>query len=120
VPVAYCASTLSLAVLELLVHVDPVDIPDDLVAVEIEFPDHLPLRRMAAGILPANWRQEAGKAALQALGDGWVRAGAELGLLVPSVIVPRETNLLLNPAHADAAKVKIVSTEPFAFDPRLF
>ena len=55
----------------------------------------------------------------QALGDAWVKRGETLILLVPSVIIPHEENLLLNPAHPRMADVRVASVTPFQFDPRL-
>ena len=119
VPVAYCASSLSLAVLELLVHVDPGDAPEDLVAVRIEVPDDVTARRLLPAELPDDWRQGTGKAALRALGTAWTHAGAEGVLIVPSVIVPAEMNVLVNPRHPDAARIKLLGQEPFRLDARL-
>jgi RES domain-containing protein len=48
-----------------------------------------------------------------------VRASRSAVLAVPSVIVPGEPNLLLNPAHADFKSIAIGKPEPFSFDPRL-
>lgn len=118
-PVVYCASSLSLAILELLVHVDVADIPNDLVAVEVEIPDYLPMRRLDVAGLPPNWRKESGRSNLQALGGVWAKDGVEVGLVVPSAVVPGEMNILLNPSHPDVAKVRIVATDPFSLDPRL-
>jgi RES domain-containing protein len=117
--VVYCASSLSLAILELLVHVDVADIPNDLVAVEVEIPDYLPMRRLDVAGLPPNWRKESGRSNLQALGGVWAKDGVEVGLVVPSAVVPGEINILLNPSHPDVAKVRIVATDPFSLDPRL-
>lgn len=119
VPVAYCASHLSLAVLELLVHVDPALAPDDLMAVTIEIPDTLKIQRLTPATLPKDWRKDSGKAALRILGGKWIADKIESVLLVPSVIVPDESNVLINPAHPDATMIKIVATRPFVFDPRL-
>ena len=120
IPLAYCASSLSLAVLELLVHVDPVSIPADLVAVEVDIPDGLAMVHWRPEDLPARWREEAGIPALRAMGGAWARA-AESGVLrVPSVIVPGEPNLLINPAHPDAGRIRRVAQAPFTLDPRLF
>jgi RES domain-containing protein len=38
---------------------------------------------------------------------------------VPSVIVPREWNYLLNPAHPDFGRLAVGEPEPFAFGERL-
>jgi RES domain-containing protein len=119
VPVAYDSSSLSLAVLELLVHVDPCDVPDDLVAVQFEFPDGMALSRLLPADLPDDWRQDRGRAALQSLGARWIQAREAGILIVPSVIVPAEVNVLVNPVHPDAARVKVVFQEPFHLDPRL-
>lgn len=119
-PVAYCASSLSLAILELLVHVDPGSFPEDLVAIRVEIPDDLALRRVLPAELPGDWRREPGRGQLRALGTAWLRAQKEAVLAVPSVIVPGETNLLVNPRHPDAVQVRVLATEPFSLDARLF
>jgi RES domain-containing protein len=117
--VAYCASSLSLAVLELLVHVDTDALPDDLVAIRVEIPDDLPARRLLTADLPRDWRQDSGRAALRALGARWFQERHELLLVVPSVVVPGERNVLINPLHPDAGRIQVVAREPFRLDPRL-
>jgi RES domain-containing protein len=37
---------------------------------------------------------------------------------VPSVALPGERNVVINPAHRDFDKVTVASTQSFAFDPR--
>jgi RES domain-containing protein len=39
---------------------------------------------------------------------------------VPSAIVPATWNVLINPAHADSSRLRIVERYQAAFDPRLF
>ena len=55
--VVYASQTLSLAALELLVHADPVLLPDDLVAVPAEVPEALAIESVDAGALPRDWRR---------------------------------------------------------------
>ena len=119
VPVAYGASSLSLAVLELLVHVDPADIPDDLVAIQFELPDDLAVSRLLPADLPDDWRRETGIAALRSLGARWIQARRTGILMVPSVIVGAEANVLVDPQHPDAARIKAIVRESFHLDPRL-
>jgi RES domain-containing protein len=119
-PVAYCASSLSLAVLELLVHVDPGDAPEDLVAVRIEIPEEVSARRLLLAELPDDWRRGTGKASLRALGTDWIQKGVEGVLIVPSVIVPAELKVLVNPRHPDSTRIKFLGQEPFRLDSRLF
>lgn len=117
--VVYASTSLALAALELLVHVDPADAPDDLVALGIDVPDDAPRGALPHEALPADWNRVADHPACAALGDGWVRGGAELALLVPSAIVPEEANVLLNPAHRAMARVRLAVARDFAFDRRL-
>lgn len=55
----------------------------------------------------------------QRWGDAWLTRGDCLAVTVPSAVIRWEVNVLLNPLHPDMAKVRIVSTDPFDFDPRL-
>ena len=41
-------------------------------------------------------------------------------LSVPSVVIPRDDNLILNPRHADFARLAVGRREPFSFDPRMW
>ncbi len=120
IPLVYASTHLSLAVLEKLVHVDPDLLPDDLVAVEIDVPDSIVTQECAAHSLPSDWRSTPVSASTQAIGAAWAEDRTKPGVLfVPSVIIPRERNILLNPAHPDAGKWRVVRSEPFAFDRRL-
>ena len=69
--------------------------------------------------LKHNWMYTAQKHTQQ-IGDQFVKKGNFLVLKVPSVIVPQESNYLFNPLHADFDKIKIVKTELFSLDSRLF
>lgn len=119
VAVVYTSATRSLAVLEILVHLDPEDAPSDLVLVAADVPDSLPTTTIAAEALPRDWREPVGPEALRTLGLDWIRAGKTAVLAVPSAILPSEQNVLLNPAHADFRKVTVGKPERFTFDRRL-
>lgn len=119
VPMVYTASSLSLATLEVLVHLeDPavfarlfswikLEIPTDLIAV----PDE--------ASLPKDWCALETKASSCALGDEWIRSLRSAVLAVPSVVTPQEWNYLLNPTHPGFAEIKIGEPQPFQPDPRL-
>lgn len=113
-PLVYTAASPSLAVLEILVHLDlpPELTPSDYRLLTIEVPDDLPTERLEA--VPRD------PVACQDAGDAFLRAGADAALSVPSVIVPQERNLLINPLHPRAAAVRTVRNDPFAIDARLF
>ena len=118
--VVYASGSLSLAALELLVHVEPLSMPADLVAMEIEVPDRAGLGAVAElARLPDGWREYPAPEWEAELGDTWVRDGTFLWLAVPSAVVPEERNVLLNPAHEAMRKVRVRSVRPFRFDERL-
>ena len=117
--VVYLSTTLSLAAIEYLVHLEVDDVPSDLLAIEVDVPADASIEDVDLVSLPSDWRRVPDHAACVATGDRWLDAGASLLLRVPSAVVPRERNVLLNPAHDAAAAVRIVAAEPFSFDPRL-
>jgi RES domain-containing protein len=113
------SSSLALAALEYLVHVDVEDVPDDLVAMAIRVPDDAGERIVAVEELPGDWNRLQDHPACAAIGDAWAREGTALLLCVPSAVVPEDSNILINPDHPRASGVVVVSVRPFAFDPRL-
>ena len=116
----YTSATLSLAALEYLVHVEPLLAPRDLVAMEIELPDDAALGALAAPKdLPSDWRRYSAPEWQAELGDLWLGDSTFLWLAVPSVVVPHEYNILINPGHPRIAELRLRSTRPFSFDTRL-
>lgn len=118
-PVVYTAATLSLAALELLVHIEVEDVPADRVALAAEIPAGVEVERVGAAGLPADWRSYPAPEWTKDLGTAWVAAGRTAVLEVPSVIVPRENNYLLNPGHPEIERIVVGQASPFAFDQRL-
>jgi len=118
VPVLYCATTESLAMLELRVHA-PHPYPRTRLKFIIEVPDDAVLEAPVAE-LPRGWNKLPPSPASKRFGDEWVAAGSSLGLLVPSVIASDERNLLLNPAHARFREVRVVRKSRVRLDSRLY
>ncbi len=118
-PVVYTSTTLALAALEYLVHVDATDVPADLVALTIEMPDDVVMERLSTARLPKRWMQSASCPECQALGDAWLASGKTALLSVPSAPVPEERNVLINPRHSDSARLQIIEQRKFVYDPRL-
>ena len=94
-------------------------LPSDLLQLEIDIPDKLKVMRIDIKDLPRNWQSYPASAILQRRGDDWLAAGSTAVLEVPSAVIPEESNLLLNPQHADANNIRVVSTKAFAYDSRL-
>jgi RES domain-containing protein len=119
VAVLFTSTHLSLAALEYLIHIDIDDIPDDLVALGIEVPEDAGERHLNSENLPANWQMMLHTEECRAIGDTWAKGQESLLLRVPSIIIPEEDNLIINPAHPRAAEVRTVSERPFSYNPRL-
>ena len=117
VPVVYVSATLSLALVEILVHLSAEILPA-YSAMPVEF-DEAVVTAVPPARLPREWKDSPPPPATQAVGDDWVASGASAVLRVPSVVVPGEFNFVLNPAHRDFARIRIGAATPFPFDPRL-
>jgi RES domain-containing protein len=114
-PIVYAAGHLSLATLEILVHLDSRDQIQPFVSWELAIPDALvaPLPR-----IPEAWRDNIELS--RNWGDHWLAQQALPAVRVPSFVVPTECNLLLNPAHpAFTLKWVVQGPNPVVFDPRL-
>lgn len=118
--VVYTSGTLALAALEYLIHVQPATAPGDLVALRISLPDDVSIDLLDFGTLPNGWARDPECIRCKAVGDSWAATGGSLALRVPAAPVPEEFNVLLNVAHEAMARVRVVGTRPFSFDPRLF
>jgi RES domain-containing protein len=118
VPMVYTSTSLALAAIELFVHLEPNLAPDDLVAIAAILPDREPARTIQPSDLPPDWR--ADESGPRKIGDEWIRSGTSLALQVPSVPIPQEWNVLINPLQPLMRELKIDPPQPFVFDARMF
>ena len=116
--IVYTAGSRALAILELLVHLESEDLLRHYRLIPVTFPDEL-VARLDLRELPANWRRRPTPPSVRLIGDQWVRGGRSVVLEVPSVIVPDESNFLINVQHPLFAKLRIGKPQPFRFDRRL-
>jgi RES domain-containing protein len=117
-PVVYASASRALSVLERLVGTEPDDVPSDLTLFELELPDTLEIGTLSAAELDPAWRRPRSELCRR-IGDEWIADQATPVLAVPSVIIPEESNYLVNPAHPESIRVQVRGRTPFAFDPRL-
>ena len=115
---AYASETLSLATLEVLVHLQRTEVLVSYSICAIQFDPSL-VETLPAADLAENWREFPAPAGLAAIGDAWVQEDRSVMLKVPSVVVPGENNYLINPAHPDFDKVEVRAPERFVIDARL-
>ncbi len=116
--VIYGAQSQSLAVLEVLVHLDTPALLEKYVLVEVEFASPF-VTDLDRSMLPKNWKSDPVPEAVQAVGDKWASSASSAVLRVPSVLLPEESNFLLNPRHPDFRSIVISNPRSFRFDPRL-
>jgi RES domain-containing protein len=120
-PVLYTAINVSLACLETVVHLNAEGLPLNRILVQIRVPDEVWAARqvLALPALPAGWNVvPEGQVSLD-LGDAWLRAGTSALLEVPSAIAEEDTNVLINPAHPDAARITAHKLRRWTYDNRL-
>lgn len=119
-PLVYTSATRALACLETVVHLAKKPLPLNRYLVRISVP--AAAWSAATELDPATlvgWdAAPAGKASLD-WGANWTSSAATLLARVPSVIVPEEFNVLINPAHHAAAGVKASKVRKWLYDTRL-
>ena len=115
----YTSSTLALATLELFVHLDPSEIPQDFVAIPADIPASVEIARIRPAQLPTDWRRYPALQTLADTGTRWAREGKTAVLAVPSAVIPFEANYLLNPLRPTFRQIRIGKPQPFRFDPRM-
>ncbi len=117
IAVVYASATLSLAALEILVHVDSPAILDNYLAYEIQLDDTMIERPTR---LPTDWKVEPPPRSTQRIGDRWLEELRSVAFQVPSAVIPSEWNYAMNPNHPDFGQIRIGRPKRFKFDPRLF
>jgi RES domain-containing protein len=120
IPVLYTSGSRALAVLEVAVHVPFGIMPINYCLMAIEAPDASSMIKIKIADLPQDWNDNPLIKETQYIGNNFFKANTHLILQVPSATVPGDFNYLFNPLHADFKLVKILFTEPFEFDSRLF
>jgi RES domain-containing protein len=119
--VVYSSESRALACLETLVHLDDGGLPLNRYLVRIDIPDPVwkAARRETPATLPVGWDAEPASITSVTLGNSWAQSRGSAILRVPSVIVPEEENILINPAHPDAAGITASKVRRWLYDPRL-
>lgn len=116
----YTSQSVALCTVEIAVHTPLGNIPTDYTLVTLEIPDDLPLEELTSGDLPVDWKALPHSHSTQLIGDGFVSAGKNAILKVPSAVIPGEYNFLVNPSHPESNRIQVITTEPYEFDSRLF
>lgn len=113
----YAAGSVSLATLEIMVHLeDYALLMNSYSILPVSFPAKL-VEKLKT--LPPGWDRPTAGPASRKVGDTWALEGRSAVLAVPSVVIPGETNYILNPAHADFPQIQAGEAIPLKVDRRL-
>ncbi len=97
--ILYTAGSLSLAALEILVHLNDEEILLSYSFAGAEFDESLVLSVEEFRALPGNWSASPAPLEIQQIGDEWARAQSSVVLKVPTSVLPIEFNYLINVEH---------------------
>lgn len=120
--VMYTGSSRSLSTLEMVVHRNSIKLLPNYevmiisIADDEELYEQIPIKK-----LPKNWRKLEAYYKLQNIGSKWYEEQRSLVLKVPSAVIPKEYNYIINTRHPDfSANISLVRNEDYFFDKRLF
>jgi RES domain-containing protein len=119
-PLVYCASSISLASLELLAHLGEIARLRNYYLLRVTVSEAAWNARITvdAKKMPT-WNAVPSGIASMTYGTDWANSMSSLLLDVPSVIIPEERNIHINPRHVDASAVRVTVVRQFQFDPRM-
>ena len=116
-PVVYLAESPAGALLESCVHTSANDVPPRYTLLTVEVAAQVVIESVDPTKLVADWPQREDLS--REIGSSWLRAAESALLRVPSALVPATFNVLFNPLHPDASRVRIQSAVKYPFDPRI-
>ncbi|MBV6319573.1 RES family NAD+ phosphorylase [Duganella violaceipulchra] len=119
-PLIYSATNIALATIETILHIRSGGLPFNRFLVRIDVPDVVWNSRLVLDPLPGGWDAIPCGMTSRTTGDAWVASGSSALLLVPSVSVPDEYNVLINPQHPDVASITATTIKRWIYDPRFF
>jgi RES domain-containing protein len=120
-PLLYSSGSIALACLETIVHLGGfsplplnrylvrIDVPEDEWGARVIFDPSLNVGwdALPEGLISIDW------------GTDWAISAASLLAQVPSVIVPEEPNIIINPKHADASTLVATKVRRWTYDTRM-
>ena len=119
--VLYTAQSRSLATLELVVHRSSIKprLNYKVMVLELDIPKSQ-IEKLDEKRLPRNWRSISAYGQLQKIGSGWYSRKKKLILEIPSAVIPKESNFIINTKHKlFDSKVRLLETEDYFWDSRL-
>jgi RES domain-containing protein len=119
--VIYAGASRSLSTLELVVHRSSIvpTIKYRVMVISVTDDERL-IKQIPLKDLPNDWRTLAAYSILQAIGSEWYVVKKTLILKVPSAVIPKEYNFIINTEHPQFKKhIQLIKTEDYFWDERL-
>jgi len=119
-PAIYAGTSFALCLVEMLVHANRKTPPSAARVVEAVVPDDVSRETLDLRAAPG-WDDPHDVSVAQAAGRDWLQSRRSALLVVPSVVTAgRDMNVVVNPAHPDAARISVGPETAVALDRRLF
>lgn len=119
-PAVYSATSISLATLELLVHSSQLyPVSHYIMALDLNAACLSMTKSFESNSMSNGWDHLNDLSVSQAFGKHELFESGLLGVIVPSVIVPEQQNLILNPRHPAMSMIEISEIRPLNLDKRL-
>ncbi|GEQ85741.1 hypothetical protein ULMS_12490 [Patiriisocius marinistellae] len=115
----YFSEHLSLCVLEILVHLDYQFIDNDFYYIEASIPKENLMSAQEQAVLLPQWNALVSQTHTENWGSLWLKNRTSLAMAVPSVVLPQENNILVNPKHPLISKLEITKVERLKIDERI-
>lgn len=113
-PIVYCTDHPSTALLEILVHATRQTVPETYQLIEIDVPEGI---ETIEPVIGDGWDKDVESTRRQ--GADFLSANRHALMKIPSAIMPKASNYLLNPNHDDAPRITIAGVYRYPFDSRL-
>lgn len=115
----YASDSRALATLEISVHLNTTAVLAAYSVCQIVIPEDL-CEVVTADELPDGWDElVVNPLAAQSWGNLWLDVGATPAVKVPSIVMPAEWNVLLNPGHEQFPDIELGMIKRHAFDTRI-
>lgn len=120
VPAVYMGMTPAICCLETFVHADGEPVfPLKITCFELPADMDLYLD-VDPRTLPKGWASLPADRPSMDFGTAWLKSNSHLGLIVPSAVLPLESNIVINPNHPAVSQIEVVDAYDFMYDPRMF
>ncbi len=120
IPALYTSENRALCALEILAHTPKDFLPPKYIIQAIQIPKNLThsIIELSNDKLPKNWDSIQNVRETEEIGKNYFKNNY-LAIIVPSVIIKQEKNIVLNPLHPKYKEIKITEESNFIIDDRL-